>query len=305
MDLKFSPSGMTTFTECREKYRLRYIEGIESSEVDIHLTYGRACHKIPECYWRGLPAENAFTEAMAVCGEIGPPMLLPSKLRDKWLALLDGLMESVEAYYEFHHNRTWPIGIDVHMLEQEFQYSIGQISNGQLHQMLGSSPSDSIYVTGRIDQYIGTTLRELKTASEIGSNWKHDYKQMLLRNWGIMVYDWYLCKRAEKLLITAKAPQHIEVEVLVKPYRDKRPRMELFDITKEVVAYRERTAQQLEWICREMAEYHLRYAAVNPWPMSSSACTTKFGPCDYLLGCNQGHEKAAEKGLYKIREKVK
>jgi hypothetical protein len=313
--LMFSPSGMTTFMECREKYRLSHIEGVESSEPQIHLIFGRACHKIPECYWKGLPQEQAFNEALKTCGELGPPMLLPSKIRDKWLSLMDGLMESVEAYYGYWDNRLGtndPVaGIggerEVHMLEQEFQYLLSSSSERLQASDLcsqGARVDVQVYVTGRIDQYIGTTLRELKTAAEVGSNWKHDYRQYLLRNWGLQVYDWYLCRKNNDAKPPIDWPQHIEVEVLVKPYRDKRPRMEIFDLTKEIVSYRERTAQQIEWICREMAEYRLKHTGVQPWPMSASACNNKFGVCDYLYGCNYGHEKAAEKGLYKIREKV-
>jgi PD-(D/E)XK nuclease superfamily len=300
-NLYFSPSGMDTFTTCREAYRLKYIEQVETSEPQIHLTFGRACHKIPECYWKGLPQEKAFDEALKVCGELGPPMLLPSKIRDKWLVLMDGLMESVEAYYTFHDaNDSYGCGSAyVHMLEQEFQY---QMIMGPNH--IAYEAHTAVFITGRIDQYIGTTLRELKTASEIGANWKHDYRNYLLRNWGLQVYDWYLCHRTDEAGHLQNWPAHIEVEVLVKPYRDKRPKMELFDLTKEIVSYRERTAQQVEWICREMSSYHLQYAQVQPWPMSSTACTNKFGVCDYLVGCCQGHEKAAEKGLYKIRERV-
>jgi hypothetical protein len=312
--LYFSPSGgtgfgMSLFMECKEAYRLRYIEGIEAAEPNIHQLFGRACHKIPECYWKGLPQEKAFDEALKVCGELGPPMLLPSKIRDKWLSLMDGLMESVEAYYEFHKD---DFGYSdnnheqVHMLEQEFQCQL-VVDDIKYDEQCRRIYYPQIFVTGRIDQYIGTTLRELKTASEVGANWKTDYRNYLLRNWGIQVYDWYLCNWLTGTAMESSkysAPENIEVEVLVKPYRDKRPRMELFDITKEMVSYRERTVQQVEWICREMAEYHLRNSMVSPWPMSSSACTTKFGPCDYLVGCNQGHEKAAEKGLYKIRVKV-
>jgi PD-(D/E)XK nuclease superfamily len=346
--LYFSPSGgtgfgMSLFMECKEAYRLRYIEGIEAAEPNIHQVFGKACHKIPECYWKGLPQEKAFDEALKVCGELGPPMLLPSKIRDKWLSLMDGLMESVEAYYEFHSEERGEIPIsvvgdpteykpvckDVHMLEQEFQYQMGRASfNGMSLDMWNNASKNGIpvFVTGRIDQYIGTTLRELKTAAEVGANWKHDYRNYLLRNWGIQVYYWYLCQRNWGASSNAQSgvgqvgvhtasglkrnqlpdvpPNRIEVEVLVKPYRDKRPRMELFDITKEVVSYRERTAQQIEWICREMAEYHLKYASSSPWPMSNTACLNKYGPCPFLVGCNQGHEKAAEKGLYKIRVKV-
>jgi hypothetical protein len=312
--LMFSPSGMATFMECREKYRLRYIEGIESSEPEIHLTFGRACHKIPECYWKGLPQEVAFNAALKVCGEIGPPMLLPSKIRDKWLSLMDGLMESVEAYYHHHDATDGNRDImKVYMLEQEFQYRISSSSERLQASVIceqGASEKYSnpngvdvqVYVTGRIDQYIGTTLRELKTAAEVGANWKHDYRQYLLRNWGLQVYDWFLGRNPGD---EPGPPQHIEVEVLVKPYRDKRPRMEIFDLTKEIISYRERTAQQIEWVCREMAEYHLRYSVASPWPMSSSSCLNKYGSCEYLYGCNQGHEKAAEKGLYKIREKIR
>src|SRR5580700_7934230 len=128
--LYFSPSGMDTFTTCREAYRIKYIEQVESAEPHIHLLFGRACHKIPECYWKGLPQKKAFDEALKVCGELGPPMLLPSKIRDKWLSLMDGLMESVEAYYAFHdaeHGTNDPVAAvggekQIHILEQEFQY---------------------------------------------------------------------------------------------------------------------------------------------------------------------------------------
>jgi len=94
----------------------------------------------------------------------------------------------------------------------------------------------------------------------------------------------------------------ITVEVMLKPYRDKRPSMEMFDLTEEIVGYRERTAQQVEWLTREMAQYEVEHGNKSPWPMSESACFTKYGTCEYLPLCNTGlNDKTAK--LYRIKVK--
>ncbi len=121
---------------------------------------------------------------------------------------------------------------------------------------------------------------DLKTASEIGKTWHADFKNQMLRDFGLALYDWHECR-------LGRSPKTIKVECLVKPYRGSECRLEIFDLP-EITVYRNRFEQQLQWIVTEIAHYHKYYLSQQPWPMAQGQCITKYGACEYLPGCNQG-----------------
>lgn len=276
----FSPSAIKTWMTCRELYRLRYIEQLEPVAPAIHLVFGRAMHKAPEAFWSGKSAETAFAMALEVTREIDP-FALDSKTRTRWLGLLDSMGAMIQTYYEAtaHHD-----GLNGCLIEHEFH----------------CAPNDRWEINGRIDQFLKAdgrfTLRDLKTASEVGTDWKREYRESLLRNWAITVYDWYLRQ-------ISNAPTEIGFEVLIKPYRGSEPRYEYFDLSKEIIAYRKRTDHLLYLVCEEMADYHDKRTAIEPWPMTEDACAGRYNdPCAFRPLCNHGQSEATVK-LYKIKER--
>ena len=150
---------------------------------------------------------------------------------------------------------------------------------------------EGVFLCGKIDRFTcDKELFDLKTASEIGPNWKKKYKEEKLRDCGLALYDWYLNPK----------PKSIEMEVLVKPYKDKPSRLEPIPLN-EIIQYRDRFKQQLNWVVREMVHYIRSYSGVKPWPMNyGPMCMTKYGECDYLRLCNYGD---TQKNLAKYKKR--
>jgi len=136
-------------------------------------------------------------------------------------------------------------------------------------------------------------LLDLKTASEIGKTWYADFRNQMLRDFGLALYDWHECR-------LLRTPATVKVECLVKPYKGKEPRLEIFDLP-EITAYRKRFEQQLAWVVSEIAHYHNVYRYQHPCPQAQGQCLTKYGPCEYLQICCSG-ETAKTLANYKTRE---
>jgi hypothetical protein len=139
-----------------------------------------------------------------------------------------------------------------------------------------------VFLCGRKDKVETgpAVIFDLKTASDIGKTWRADFKAQMLRDFGLALYDWHECR-------LGRGPKTVKVECLVKPYRDKETRLEIFDLP-EITVYRKRFEQQLAWIVNEIVHYHNFYREQHPWPMAQQQCVTKYGPCEYLQGCNGG-----------------
>lgn len=152
----------------------------------------------------------------------------------------------------------------------------------------------NLFLCGRIDRAeVGPVLFDLKTASEIGKTWHSDFRNLMLRDFGLALYDWYLCQ-------IGYTPQTVKVECLVKPYKEKETHMEIFNLP-EITQYRKRFEQQLSWICHEILHYHNHYGEQQPWPMAQGQCITKYGPCEYIDGCLHGWTAKTLTG-YTIRQ---
>ncbi len=265
-------SMIKCFADCREQFRRRYIENIVSSKPSIAYVFGTAVHMAVEAFWKGSPYREAYDIGLAHLDSLDISALTVRE-QGKYNELINALPDMLEVYYKGHDNTHEPS-----MIEYEWSYEY----------------SKDVVLCGKIDRYDSFNLFDLKTASEIGKDWKKNYKAEKLRDCGLSLYDWYLCHGIMN-------PQSVAMEVLIKPYKDKPPRLELIELN-EIIQYRDRFKQQLNWVVKEMVHYIRNYAQVKPWPMNyGPMCMTKYGPCDYLPLCNLG-DTPKNVAKYKTRE---
>lgn len=254
-------TAIETFLTCREAYRRRYIENIVPEHPSIHLAFGHAVHKAVEYWHKGWEYKKCLYFAAEEMEAVDENAFAP-KDREKWQEMALSLPAMVAVYCD---------GVEPQLnaeIEQEWMFETSLFPG-------------LVTLCGKIDRYADGVLYDVKTASEIGRTWHHDYKQTLLRTFQFGLYDWY--KRQ-----TEDAPVAVKVECIVKPWKDKPCRLEVFDLP-EILAYRTRFDQQLLWVVTEIQRYHERYLEHKPWPMAGSQiCQGKFSPCDYLPLCNQG-----------------
>lgn len=253
-----SSSGME-FLRCQEAFRLKYIENVTGKHISIHQEAGIAVHKAVAAFWEGKTFEEALSTALTHM-QIIPLDKIDPKEFDKWRDLQNGIPDMVACYYD-----SLAYG-EAELVEHEFQ----------LPNPFGL---EDVTLCGRIDRFNtghDGTLTDVKTATEWGSNWKQDYRQSMLRDLGLMVYDFYLCE-------IGKTPTMVQLEVLTKPSEryGRKTRLEWMAMP-EIIAYRERTKQQLRWLCQNIKQMIDLHRNKYPWPMSTTACTNKFGKCPYL-----------------------
>jgi PD-(D/E)XK nuclease superfamily len=259
MTLMLDASAIKTWLDCREQYRLRYIENRVSAEPSYNQWIGTAIHLAAEIHNRGGSFESGLALAAGKLAEFPESLLNPYK-RQRFRELAAELPSMVAAYFD---------GVEVGTVaavEEEWSYDY----------------LPGVTLCGRKDKVERdpAVLFDLKTASEIGRSWHADFKASMLRDFGLALYDWHECRMG-------RPPETIKIECLVKPYKGSECRLEIFDLP-EITAYRKRFEQQLQWVVTEIAHYHLHYAQQQPWPMAQEQCITKYGACEYLQGCNQG-----------------
>lgn len=260
MALVLDASAIKTWLDCRELYRLRYIENRVSLEPSFHQTVGKAVHLAAQTHNMGGSFEQGLSLAATELQSFPEHLLNPYK-RQRFQELAVELPSMVACYFD-----NVEVG-NVIACEEEWSHEI-------LPGITLAGRKDKVETAPRV-------LFDLKTASEIGKTWAADFKGSMLRDFGIALYDWHECQ-------IGRTPETIKVECLVKPYKGKECRLEIFNLP-EITQYRARFAQQLEWIVREIKHYHDHYSKVKPWPMSTqNMCVTKYGPCEYLEGCNKG-----------------
>jgi hypothetical protein len=257
--LMLDSSAIKCWLDCREVYRLRYIENRVSAEPSYHQWIGVAIHLAAETHNRGGSYETGLALAASKLAEFPEELLNPYK-RQRFRELATELPSLVACYFD---------GVEVGSVvavEEEWSYDY----------------MPGVTLCGRKDKVERdpAVLFDLKTASEIGRSWRADFKASMLRDFGLALYDWHECR-------IDRPPKTIKIECLVKPYKGSECRLEIFDLP-EITAYRKRFEQQLQWVVTEIAHYHLHYAEQNPWPMAQGQCITKYGACEYLPGCNQG-----------------
>jgi hypothetical protein len=277
------------FTDCRESYRLAYIENLTSAKPQIHRAYGIELHRAVESFWRGNTFEETLHAMMENLNNVSTYGCTPDEQK-KWQEMVSYAPDMLATYWdgvEYDETRVLPV-----------------MRDGVIHPAVEVEWSErepfgiaGVTLCGRIDRAeTGPKLIDLKTASEVGKNWRSDYRATMLRDMGLSLYDWYLCQ-------IGHTPVIVELEVLLKPYRDKRSRLEVIQFPEIVTpAYRKRFESQLKWVLRELAHYHENYLDAKPWPMSTNAaCSTKFGTCQYLPRCLYGSNTKTDK-LYTIRQ---
>jgi hypothetical protein len=249
----------------------------------IPLEIGIATHEMVESFWKGDPFEVALAGAMEYCNNV-PTHLFDTEERRKWDENVNKVPDISAYYYDnVEYKPDDLLLIDAKpCVEREWRIE---------------SPFgiEGVGICGRMDRvHIGPTIKDTKTASEINpKSWKKNFKAEKLRDPGLAIYDYYLCE-------LGYTPLAIELEVIVKPFRDKGCRIEIFPMP-EIMAYRKRFAAQLKWHLKEIKHYHESYLEAKPWPMAlTHACTHKYGHCDFIAGCNGGWTPKTEK-LYAIR----
>src|SRR6266403_809960 len=257
--LYLDSSAIKCFLDCREQYRLRYVENRVALEPSYHQTIGVAVHLAAEVHNRGGSFETGLAMAAAKLGEFPEHLLNPYK-RQRFRELAVELPSMVACYFD-----TVEVG-KVIAVEEEWSCEF----------------LPGVTLCGRKDKVETdpAVIFDLKTASEIGKTWNADFKNQMLRDFGLALYDWHECQ-------IGRVPETIKVECLVKPYKGKESRLELFNLP-EITQYRKRFEQQLSWVVNEIKHYHEHYAAQHPWPQAQGQCMTKFGPCEYLKICNGG-----------------
>lgn len=245
--------------KCREFMRQRYVENRVPSEPAIALEVGTAFHLGVEAFWRGASYEVAMRDAMRHLNSLDQTHM-PQRAQEKLQDAL-GFMPDMLACYLDNVTYKQPEEVEV---------------NWQLkHSIL------PVVLCGRIDRIeSGPVIYDAKTASDIGDAWKQNYKAELLMKWGFRLYDWYMVQ-------SGKTPQLSVAEVVTKPYRSKPARFHRIELP-EIAAYRLRTQQQLYWVLKEMLHYVTTYPNAQPWPMSPTACVSKYGPCEMIDGCLHG-----------------
>lgn len=258
MTLKIDATMLRDWGACRELFRYLYVEKITSAKPAIHREFGIAFHEAVKHLWLGDPFQKALLIALEHTQKVSTGLLNPAE-SEKWATMLGYLPDMVAVYAD-----STDFEREYELLEEEFEFPY----------------SEGVSIVGRIDRYQKDgKLIDIKTATEFGKTWKADYRKNMLRDPGLMMYDFYLRQ-------VGKEPKGAFLEVVIKPYRDKGIRVEIFDM-KEIISdsYRRRFEQQLKWAVSEIKHYLANYGAVKPWPMSSTQCQTKFGFCEMIEIC--------------------
>jgi hypothetical protein len=293
--LYLDATAIREWLSCRENYRQGFVLNRRSKQTAIHREFGIALHLGVEDFWSGQDFASALARVMEYLNNVHLFGLTPDAMR-KWDEMVKYAPDMLACYYDsVEYDPTRILFVEHPVLcESQAAQWVSSRSLPMIEHEWKAEYQD-VTLCGRIDRCeVGPRLVDLKTASEIGKTWKADYKQSMLRDVGLALYDWYLCQ-------IGHAPTMVTLEVLVKPYRDKPPRFTTIDMP-EIIAYRKRFEAQLKWIVREIAHYHEHYLQANPWPMSQGACNGKFGACQFLGLCNGGENEKTLKGYGPRRE---
>ena len=290
--------------ECKEFGRQRYLLNRDLVIPNVHYQYGTAVHKAVQSFWEGKPYEQAIADAYEVTSAY-PVQLIKHNvyLSNKWMEMVEQLPDLVACYYDSMEQDLTKVQKRIdgsHMIENEwlmpYCFICGNIRGWSVR---NCDHIAEVFLCGRIDRVmVGPELPDVKTASEISSQgvpWKQMYQRGKMLEVQFGLYDWYL----QQIGMT---PKRAYLEVLVKGYRGKKPRLEIIDLPYVVTdAYRERFRQQLQWKVSEIVSLFKERVSEKPWPMSQQLCQTKFSECPYISLCGTG-ETPKNLELYKIRE---
>ena len=284
--LYINATQLSLWSTCKEKHRMEYLLQKSPVEPNIHRQFGSVIHTMAENYWAGKPYMEAFHAALKEAQELDP-RLLPSKNQTKWSQLQDAIAPITTIYYGYHAeaNVKFPALMNERMIEWEW----------------GTHAGIKVICNGIIDRFTGGSyLVDTKTASAVGSQWKTDLKKRLLREPQMGFYLRYL---QEGMNYPASLQvSGIEYEIIVKPYKGSDPRIEILDVTDEVMSFQPVFIQQMDWAIREICEFYAKCKDAEPWPMSNTACINMWGECEFLPVCS-GKTDLSNQKLYKIKEK--
>jgi len=279
---KIDATQIRLWLDCRESYRLSYVESLRPRKPLIHREFGIGFHKGVEVFWGGgdySAALAAASQYVQLIDETG----LSVKERQKWQEMVRYMPDLLAVYFD---NVEYAPDANL-LVEKEWNVLFAN----------PETPVDDVaaVLCGRIDRFTKQhALIDVKTDSGIGS--AEEFRQKWLRDVGLALYDWYLCE-------VGTPPQMVAIERCIKPYRERPARYEYVELPEITSSgYRERFRQQLGLILADMVHYLDNYQDMKPWPMNSNhSCTTKYGPCDFLEGCNKGwSQRTLEK--FKPRE---
>lgn len=274
-------SSINAWLKCREFWRLRYLEqgqGIQPAKPQLPLVTGGAFHQGVEVFWRGGDYATAMAHAMAAMDI--DETLLNQREREKLQEAREYLPDMLECYFEeqdYAPEKLMLMSMNptdaVPIVEYEWQ----------LPMPTSADPiGNNLMLCGKLDRVeVGPIIYDCKTASEIGANWKHDYREMLLRDIQFQLYDYYLTSIGHPPIMNV-------VEVITKPYRSKPSKFHRIELP-ELASYRARFRQQLDWILKEMVHYVAKYREARPWPQAAATvCVGKYGPCEFIEICCRG-----------------
>ena len=250
---------------CRELYRQSFVENISPLKPNPAYEMGKAVHLAVEEFWKGSSYEQAMDAAYQLCNSITVQHFNPQE-SEHWRKQVESLPDLVAVYFdqvEYQpENLLW--------VEQEWSVPL----------------DDKVTLCGRMDRVmLGPRLVDVKTASEItrmGIPWKKQYREEKLLDPQFGLYDWYLDS------LGTPATECV-LEVIVKPYKGSKARMEFIALPEILTeAYRRRFRQQLAWNCMEIAQYHEHYMNQRPWLMNPNMCNGKYGACPMFDRCVWG-----------------
>lgn len=290
-------TAIVSYLRCREEFRQHYINRRISAFASIHQEFGIACHLIAEHFW----CEKPFAVALDYAASYMNNPRLESRVhpndRKRWQELKEILPDCAACYYD---SVEWQ---QPAMVEKEWtllcpwnpEITLG----GRIDRAIAGPIGGKLGVMGPS----AVKLIDLKTCSEIEgydamlkkTGWERSYHDMMVKDFGIGLYDWYL----RQIGLT---PTEIVLECLMKPYARYGKKASVRHIpVPEVIAYRERFDALLMFITQEIYHYIREHRAIAPWPMNISACSGKYGNCSYLAVCNFGISRQTEK-LYQTAD---
>src|SRR5215468_1147561 len=157
-DIYLDSTAIKLFLDCREAYRLRYIENRVPLEPSFHQAYGIAVHLAAEAHNSGKSFETGLGLAATSLAAFPEHLLNPYK-RQRFRELASELPSVVACYFD---------GVEVGnvvSLEEEW-----------------SEPFlPGIVLCGRKDKVERdpAVIFDLKTASEIGRTWHADFRNQM------------------------------------------------------------------------------------------------------------------------------
>lgn len=282
---------------CHERYRLRYMMGYSPKKPSIFMAFGSAIHRMAYGYWSGwdynksydfalLPAMQdqsseywrnkfgaegytgvVYPHAVLARNSFVDTSLLTQKETEKWNERLDSLAQMASAYYEYQgvqpEGRTGTLAANERMIQWEW----------------GEASGYRILCQGVIDRISDGKLVDTKTVTAMDRTWRVKEKYANLRKPQLGFYLRWASQ-------AGVAINKVAVECIVRPYRGSAVEVVELDLTNELMASRERFAQQMDWAIREIAHYVATYPKVQPWPMNSELCEGKYSACDYDSSCS-------------------